>query len=395
MTQRRATPRLETLEDRLCLSQTVSVSDSSKVNTAVAAPNLKPEVTVPSEPLQAEEGKQLVYKVQAKDPEGKALTFSIAPVKDGPTIDATKGEFKWTPNEQQGQKPADKPYEFKILVKDAGGAKTEATLKVAVKEDNKPHTINAIGKQEVQKGYTLSLLVGVSDVDDPKNQFTYKLIAGDIPDSAINHDTGLITWVANVAPKGFTAKVQVTDKAQPANVAVKTFDVNVFAEPRVEKVLVNNDAVSNQRSMVGSLAIYFSGNVSLDPGAIEVRDSSGKLITTTLLPLTLQAGKTVATVQFASLADGAYTLTVFASKVKDTTSKVAMLANSTTKFHRLFGDSDGDADIDASDLFRFNQAQGKTSTQTGYLSYFDFNKNNKIDTTDAAEIQKRFGGHIG
>ena len=41
-------------------------------------------------------------------------------------------------------------------------------------------------------------------------------------------------------------------------------------------------------------------------------------------------------------------------------------------FHRLFGDSDGDKDVDNLDSLRFRSSQGSTSAAANYRWYFDF-----------------------
>jgi hypothetical protein len=66
-----------------------------------------------------------------------------------------------------------------------------------------------------------------------------------------------------------------------------------------------------------------------------------------------------------------------------------MLANSVTNFHRFFGDSNGDTNVDISDFGLFSGTFGLNSGQIGFLSYFDFNNDNVIDITDFGQFSIR------
>lgn len=57
-------------------------------------------------------------------------------------------------------------------------------------------------------------------------------------------------------------------------------------------------------------------------------------------------------------------------------------------FVRLFGDSDGDGDVDALDRDAFRSAFG---TSAGDLWYFDFNGDGNVDGRDNGQFNRRFG----
>ncbi len=63
-------------------------------------------------------------------------------------------------------------------------------------------------------------------------------------------------------------------------------------------------------------------------------------------------------------------------------------------FHRFFGDSDGDGDVDAVDLGRFGQAFGKTAGQAGYQAYFDSDGDGDVDAIDLGRFRSNFGRSI-
>ena len=72
----------------------------------------------------------------------------------------------------------------------------------------------------------------------------------------------------------------------------------------------------------------------------------------------------------------------------------------TSGLFRLFGDADGDADVDAADEAKFNAAYGTRSNQPGYVSYFDFDQDadrngiRDIDSKDRAQFRKRLGTFV-
>ena len=103
-----------------------------------------------------------------------------------------------------------------------------------------------------------------------------------------------------------------------------------------------------------------------------------------------------------SLADGLYTLTVHGDKIHDGLGQALDGdANGTAggdyvdaAIERLFGDADGDGDVDNSDVFAFKAAYSKSSGQEGYQPFFDFNGDGTINTLDFAEVKQRYGKRI-
>jgi hypothetical protein len=69
-----------------------------------------------------------------------------------------------------------------------------------------------------------------------------------------------------------------------------------------------------------------------------------------------------------------------------------MAADSVTTFHRLFGDADGDRDVDATDKAAFLAALGHTDGAS--LATFDFNRDGQVNGTDQSQFNKRYGTHI-
>jgi hypothetical protein len=158
--------------------------------------------------------------------------------------------------------------------------------------------------------------------------------------------------------------------------------------------------------MVNSVTVTFGTAVTLDPGAIEVTGPGGPVGVS--VATSVVGGRTVAVVTFTgpgvvggSLADGNYTLTVRAAKVRDALGRpldgngdgTAGDDRSVT-FFRLFGDSDGDRDVDAADLDASRAAFHTSRGGPGYLWYLDFDGDGTIGSADHREIQRRRGSFL-
>jgi hypothetical protein len=122
------------------------------------------------------------------------------------------------------------------------------------------------------------------------------------------------------------------------------------------------------------------GQDSLDAGAFEQSRQDGSLV---YVNVAVVNGRTVAVLTFAgpdvvagSLADGSYVLTVRADRVHDRWGREldgdgdgSAGGDRVDGFVRLFGDADGDGDVDWLDRDRFRAAFGTSAV--GHLWYFD------------------------
>jgi hypothetical protein len=94
--------------------------------------------------------------------------------------------------------------------------------------------------------------------------------------------------------------------------------------------------------------------------------------------------------EFGSLTDGRYTLTVNASQVQSL-SGANLVADSVTNFHRMYGDVNGDENVNGLDLGFFRNSFGTQSGDPTYLSYLDFNGDGVINGFDLGQFRTRFG----
>jgi hypothetical protein len=161
---------------------------------------------------------------------------------------------------------------------------------------------------------------------------------------------------------------------------------------------------SGQRSAISSITVNFSRAVgSVDAGAFQVTRQGGG---DPILAVSWNAARTAATLTFTggqiiggSLQDGNYSLIIDSTKIHDATGGLldgnadglSGGVRAADAFFRLFGDSDGDRDVDNLDLFRFRQAFGMPSNSSAFKSYFDFDGDGDIDNLDLFRFRQRFG----
>jgi hypothetical protein len=197
-----------------------------------------------------------------------------------------------------------------------------------------------------------------------------------------------------------------------ARVAGAAADIGAFEVQRpatVQSVVVNGGAV--QRSRVIDVTITFSHLVTLPTNsALAFRltrtgpggpagdgtltaDLSASTATQTIARLTFSG----ALIEFGSLIDGTYTLTVIGSQVTgpgglalDGDGDGTPGGDNVTTLYRLFGDADGNRTVNVADLTLFRSAYGTVTTDPT----FDFNGDGVISATDLAAFRVNFGSGL-
>jgi len=163
--------------------------------------------------------------------------------------------------------------------------------------------------------------------------------------------------------------------------------------PVVAHVVVNGGEI--QRSRVTNLRVDFDRVLSVPANAFELkRTGDGAVVSlsasvvndsATRVTLTFSGAAT----EFGSLADGRYTLTAFAAALNlDGNGDGIAGDDFTTSLHRLFGDADGDGDVDAQDFGAFRAAFGGTNNT------FDFDNDGDVDAADFVAFRGRFGSSV-
>jgi subtilisin-like proprotein convertase family protein len=249
--------------------------------------------------------------------------------------------------------------------------------------------------------------VGPQDVGT-LNSWSIRLTTGE--DSKVTDQSGNYQF-SNLAPGTYTVRevsqpgwlrtlpvppadsYAVTITAGGTGVTGRDFGV-FAAPPAVTSVVIDDN--TTQRSRIASLKVVFSdliqyvgsasaaftlskqagGTVALNVNTVTVGNHSEAMLTF------------LSDTTFGSLNDGRYTLTVNANQVRSFAG-VNMTADSTTSFHRYYGDANGDAAVDIADFGMFSGAFNTSTGQTGFLAYFDYDNNGTIDILDFGQFSIR------
>jgi hypothetical protein len=251
-------------------------------------------------------------------------------------------------------------------------------------------------------GFVNNPLTGVLTPLDPSHfQINGDELTASIPLSAMMPAAARppSEWTYNLWPRnGIGSNLQVTDLAPDDG----NSRVQVIAAAQVASVVVNDG--SAQRSMVKSLTVTFDGPVTIDAGAFELRRQDGSLVDLSVATSVLN-GETIALLTFTgsdiiggSLADGNYALTVRGDLVHDRFGRAldgdgdgAAGGDDSESLFRLYGDSDGDRDVDLHDLGRFLSTLGRNSSDPKYLAYFDVNGDDRVGVVDLIAFARRIG----
>ncbi|MCL2622290.1 MAG: putative Ig domain-containing protein, partial [Planctomycetaceae bacterium] len=160
------------------------------------------------------------YLLQAIDPDGDTLTYSMPVGPEGATINPETGAIHWNP-------PGVGQYAFTVQVDDGRGGFDKQTFTVDVTDSNagnRDPVIEPIADAEVAIGNNVSWQVQASDPDG--GVLYYYLV--DKPDGmTIDMRTGIINWSVPVEANGESYRVEVFVTDRRGGSGRESFDVNV------------------------------------------------------------------------------------------------------------------------------------------------------------------------
>ena len=307
---------------------------------------------------------------------------------------------------------------IRVRSTDSGGLFKENVFSISVTNVNEAPAVNpATFTLPESAGNGVSVGVVTASDPDAGSVFTWSIVSGNVDGAFAINSSGRIT-VADRTKLDFEVRpsydlvVQAMDNGSPVLSGQGSVRINLtnVAETKVQSLLINGQqpGPSNQRSMVRDVTIVFSSTVTISSGAFElVRTGPGQAGTVALDVVTKNvSGRTVAVLTFGgaltegnrSLVDGNYRLTIRANRVVDQNGLPldgngdgTVGDNAVDSFFRLFGDTDGDRDVDATDAARFRSTFGKSPGQLGYLWFLDYDGLNGVASSDFSQFRRRFG----
>lgn len=224
------------------------------------------------------------------------------------------------------------------------------------------------------------------------------------PLAAVNAALDGLTFVST-GPGDATALIRIATTDVGATGAggpltdVDEVTVETVGPALVRSVVINDGHV--QRSMVRTATIEFDRPVQIDAGAFALARSGGPPLSMNFTPgvyssITLTFGGPYVE-PGGSLMDGAYRLLLRGEFVRelrfdqplDGDADGSAGGDRTDEFFRLFGDSDGDRDVDLIDARAFARSFGARRTHSNYRDYFDVNSDGRIDGWDKSHFVRR------
>nr|WP_143547663.1 cohesin domain-containing protein [Rhodopirellula sp. SM50] len=232
--------------------------------------------------------------------------------------------------------------------------------------------------------------------------------------STINLRANFVDTISRTTTNATNANVhELLLVPSPTNGADDPVDGVITVMPGVQQITVNDG--TNNRSQITSLTIQF--NTILDQGLLS---DAFELVNLDRLQnvgvIHVSAaddpglGKTIATLTFAgdstvprsgsglfgnSLADGNYRLEITAGNVRaategEMTAPYQFGQDSLDQFFRLYGDTDGDRDVDGQDYGRFGRAFLSQSDDPNYDPFMDSDGDGDVDGQDYGRFGLNF-----
>ncbi len=236
-----------------------------------------------------------------------------------------------------------------------------------------------------------------STTDANGGTFTYGLVGGDG-----STDNASFTIVGNelktnavfdyATQSSYSIRVRTTDSDGLYYEEILAITVT-DAVPAVTLVSINDN--NAQRSMLVTLEVVFSERVLIADGALDVLRTNGLHAADVSVDISNPLGdQKTWQITFSeigaighSLPDGMYNVVALASGVHDFSGN-PLSGDYTRRFHRLFGDADGDRDVDNADLAQFRKALNRPGNYSAYW-YFDFDGDLSVTGADYVQLKSR------
>ena len=170
-----------------------------------------------------------IYDVDASDPDGDSLAFTLGFPPAGMTIDPTTGLINWTPTSNQVAN-----HRFTVMVTDEAGNFARQICVLRVQEANHSPAIDSAAVRTATAGRTYRYDVKASDPDG--NALAYSLTS---PPTGMTIDAlGRITWATAVPDIGTHPITVVVTDVLGASVS-QSFDLTVSGDSQQASIFVD------------------------------------------------------------------------------------------------------------------------------------------------------------
>jgi len=305
---------------------------------------------------------------------------------------------------------------FVYVLEDEHGASTEGVVPVTVTPVNDAPADIQLSANLVNEntattgGLVIADLIGY-DIDS--TGLTFDFIAGDGDDDnnlfEIDGDSLKLKSGVEIdyeTKPQYSIRVEVSDGELAFD---KSLTIDVVDLLEMDALVF--DSGSGQMSSIREISVSFPELVTIDSDAFSFTHRGSGNNVGYNMSQSDASGKTVVTFSFAgagvthgSLDDGNYQMSIDGGKVQSNASGAFLDGDSdgtgggtltfgdqeSDGFFRLFGDSDGDRDVDNVDLARFLNTYRESSESSDYNESMDFDFDGDVDNVDLANYLQRY-----
>lgn len=341
---------------------------------------------------------------------GTPLVYTMPEKASGATIDSATGVLAWTPGDSQVA-------DFTVVVTDPNNNFfTQESFKINVLNVAPTATFSgpAVVAPNATPTFSFTGTADASAVDAASLRFAYDYNNDGVWDAGGATYATAIANASKTAPATFfstagstrTVRGRVIDKDNGFTDYFVSVNVeNVGPSVGVPTATIEVNDGGTQRSNVRSLTVEFNQAVTFPAGLAAAfsltRSGPGSPagavplafnLVGNMMTITFVAGSfTSTTVAEPSLIDGNYTLTLVAANIQSPGGLLNNGVDQTLNFKRLFGDGDGNANVNADDFALFGNGFGASFGGANYNTAFDANLDGIIDADDFAQFGNRFG----
>ena len=185
--------------------------DSFHIFPLRVKPDNEPPTVISTPPEQVLEDSLLSYRIEAEDPDGDDIAFTLVSGPSGMVLDEL-GVLQWRPTQENVGKAA-----VEVRVTDSEGASSKHPFSLTVVNTNDPPVLGALPDTSILEDAPFRLVLADFGTDvDSGDSLSYALTAA--PDSATVDILGILMWTPLQEDVGVNpVMVQVTDLAGEAD----------------------------------------------------------------------------------------------------------------------------------------------------------------------------------
>ncbi len=233
--------------------------DSETITISVSNTNRAPVLDAVGN-KSVDETNELSVQLSATDPDGDAVTYTIAGAPAGSTFDTNTGLFTFTPTYDQSGN-----YNVTFGTTD-GTLSTSEEVTISVGNVDRPSVLDAIGDKETSENSNLTFAISATDPDGDAVTYT----ATNLPAGAtLNEVTGVFSWTPTFDQAGNYSEIEFTATSGDA----------LLTDSETISISVSNTNRAPALDAVGNKSIDEGGSLSVQ---LSATDPDGDAVSYTL-----------------------------------------------------------------------------------------------------------------